>query len=384
MSDALESEDSLSRAVLPDLVRAFALFGIAVVNVGYLAYPGGNYSLYGELSSGFDKAAFLTVNAFFLMKSYTLFSFMFGVGFAYQIASARRNAHSFTASYWRRITGLLVLGILHVILFYQGDILIYYALFGAILYLFRNLPPERLNRWAVGLYLGQLFLTGLAVIVVSLTGDPEPKPDAVRVIFSEGSFSETVVQRIRDWSNFLLVGIVLQALNILAFFLLGLSAVKSGIIHDAAHPIWRKCRRLALPVGVLGSVVAAWIMISSPVFWNTQMVFGLFLILLFAPFSTAGYLGLLAKLAEGRRGKAQTFFARGGTASLTAYLMQGLLMSLIFNGYGLGLYATLGAAWCIIIGATVALISITFVSLWRAKFARGPMEYLFRRWTYRL
>jgi len=74
--------------------------------------------------------------------------------------------------------------------------------------------------------------------------------------------------------------------------------------------------------------------------------------------------------------------ARGGTASLTAYLMQGLLLSLLFNNYGFGLYRSIGAAGCIAIALIVGIFTISFSSLWRKKFARGPMEYLLRRWTY--
>jgi uncharacterized protein len=106
------------------------------------------------------------------------------------------------------------------------------------------------------------------------------------------------------------------------------------------------------------------------------------LIMLGAPFSTAGYLGLIAKWAQTPGGTFKTFLARGGTASLTAYLLQGLLLSLIFNAYGLGLFEQYGAATCIAIALAVALFSISFTSLWRTKFKRGPLEEVLRRWTY--
>ena len=78
----------------------------------------------------------------------------------------------------------------------------------------------------------------------------------------------------------------------------------------------------------------------------------------------------------------KTFFARGGTASLTAYLMQNMLFTLIFYGFALGLYAKLGAASVIGIAVLVALVSIAFTSLWRTVFKRGPLEYVLRGFTY--
>ncbi|MEO1304242.1 MAG: DUF418 domain-containing protein, partial [Pseudomonadota bacterium] len=68
--------------------------------------------------------------------------------------------------------------------------------------------------------------------------------------------------------------------------------------------------------------------------------------------------------------------------SLTAYLMQGLILSLIFNAYGFGLFEQVGAAGAIAIAAATALLTIAFASLWRTRFKRGPLEYILRSWTY--
>ena len=72
----------------------------------------------------------------------------------------------------------------------------------------------------------------------------------------------------------------------------------------------------------------------------------------------------------------------GGTSSLTAYLLQGLIFSLLFSAYGFGLFATLPAAQSIGVAFLVALFSVTFASLWRMRFQRGPMEMILRNWTY--
>jgi len=120
---------------------------------------------------------------------------------------------------------------------------------------------------------------------------------------------------------------------------------------------------------------------------SLRMMVGMFVLSVSSPFSTAGYLGWLAKWAErpltdSFASKLKIFMARGGTATLTAYLMQGLLFSLIFNNYGLGQYTKHGAAMCILIALFVALISLSFSSLWRKRFERGPMEMMLRKWTY--
>ena len=88
----LEESQAAGREIFPDLARAWALFGIALVNVGVLSWPMmSSYHAAGATVSSIDEAAWFGVNALFLMKSYSLFSFMFGVGFAYQMQSAERR-----------------------------------------------------------------------------------------------------------------------------------------------------------------------------------------------------------------------------------------------------------------------------------------------------
>ena len=88
----LEENQAAGREIFPDLARAWALFGIALVNVGVLAWPMmSSYHHEGAAPASLDTAAWFGVNALFLMKSYSLFSFMFGVGFAYQMQSAERR-----------------------------------------------------------------------------------------------------------------------------------------------------------------------------------------------------------------------------------------------------------------------------------------------------
>jgi uncharacterized protein len=85
-----------------------------------------------------------------------------------------------------------------------------------------------------------------------------------------------------------------------------------------------------------------------------------------------------------RRGASpiRDFLGRAGGASLTAYLLQGLLMSWVFSGYGLGLVGKLSVAAYVPIGAAAALASLLFVGVWRKRYEWAPVEMLLRRWVY--
>lgn len=390
----LQETQEAGREIFPDLARAFALIGIAVVNVGVIAYPFMTGYSGGGLNATSDQAAFFGVNALFLMKSYTLFSFMFGVGFAYQMSSAEKRGVGFSGRYWRRIIGLLIFGLINIAFLFQGDILVIYAILGSVLFLFRNSSARVLSGWAIGLYTVQVILIGFFALSVWAWSSFDPENYTMKMglmneeglvaaeAFRSGTFADTIAQRFTEWGGVITFGFLMQGIGALAFFLFGLSAVRRGTISNPSAPFWRRCRKIYLPIGLIMSAAGAWLTVQGGGFMTTEMMLGMFLIMLGAPFSTAGYLGLIAKWAETPGGVIKTFLARGGTASLTAYLMQGLILSLIFNAYGLGLFEQVGAAGCVAIAFCVALFTVAFTSVWRTKFKRGPLEEILRRWTY--
>ena len=393
-SDYAIQSAAAGRHIMPDLVRSFAILGIVLVNVAYLAYPGDVTYHGGGLETGLDTAAYFGVNAFFLFKSYTLFSCMFGVGVAYQITSAKKRGAAFGPRYTRRTLGLLILGILHVTFAFVGDILIYYALFGALLYLFRNASIKTLKRWAYGFMAFQfiLIIPLAAVIYAWQIGDPAgmAEENAAMLegaglsyqVFGNGSFAQTAALRWSDWTEFLIYAGALQGPFVMAFFIWGLIAVKTGVLTDMKAKIWSKARRLYLPIGLALNLMGAYFYAGSDMPLSGALFLGITFIVIGAPFSTLGYLGLIAKWVDAPDSALKTFMARGGTATLTAYLMQSIILSLIFNGYGLGYYGTLGAFACIMIALTVGVFSLCFASLWRAKFRYGPFEFALRRFTY--
>jgi len=390
----LQDNASTGRVLLPDLVRAFALIGIVLVNVAYFAYPGDVTYHAGGLNNSLDKAAYFGVDALFSFKSYTLFSFMFGVGLAYQMTAATRHDVSFTASYFRRLFGLIILGGLHVTLAFNGDILIFYAALGSILFLFRNASQKTLVRIGIAMVLIQLLVAGFFALMLYMAENHSPDEWATATadmtnlrntttyIYKNGTFTEVAQQRWSDWLGMVKFVAPMQAPGVLGFFLIGLAAARAGVLSEPTAPLWRRSRRVYLPIGLLISALGSYVYMKSNSPISSGALLGYSLILFAAPFSSLGYIGLIARWSEGSPTPIKIFFARGGTASLTAYLMQSLLLSIIFCGYGLGFYQKPGVFGCVSIAILTGLFSVIFASLWRTQFKRGPMELLLRNWTY--
>jgi len=389
-----EDSAAAGRQILPDLVRAWALFGICVVNVGVLAWPMASSYHAGGMTTDLDNAAYFLVVGLFAMKSYSLFSFMFGVGFAYQIDSAERRGVGFGGRYWRRILGLFAFGVLNIALFFFGDILVIYAVLGSILFFMRDLSWKTLRLVAFIVYGIQIALSGLFALAMwaGFTFAPEEMAEVSKkfaemdaagiAAFSEGSFLEAMLFRLMTYGEGFSSMLMTQGFGAFSFFLLGLAAVKVGVISDPGAAIWRRCRWIALPLGLLVSGAGGYVLIGASGMSDPDTYIGMFLITIGSPLSSFGYIGLLAKWAEGEGGPIRNFFARGGTSSLTAYLMQNAILSFTFAAYGLGQFAQWPAAMAIGYAALVALFTIAFASLWRLYFSRGPLEYILRGITY--
>jgi uncharacterized protein len=384
-----QQRDRPGRFLVPDLVRAFALFGIAVVNVTGFAQPLTTGFHTGGLERPVDQFAYGAVATLFLMKSYPLFSMMFGAGLYYQQAAAERASVDLKPRYFRRMTALVVLGGLHFIFFWIGVILITYGLLGALLFTLRTASVSFLVRAGAALIaLNTVLLFSLAGLLWmaersapgQLAGYERMTTDALRA-FGEGSFGDAARYRFDLLPAILASLIGQQGLSVFGFFCLGLAAAKSGAIARPDAPIWRRCRRVFLPVGLAGSLVGAFVLLQAHSSVDSTYLFGCAVMMGFSAFGALGYMGLIAAWAHAA-GPMRRYAARAGSASLTAYLLQSLILSVIFTGYGLGAYGHLSASEAIAVAAAVALLSLAFAAVWRGFAARGPMEVLLRRITY--
>lgn len=111
-----------------DVVRGFALIGILMMNVEF--FNRATAQLGSGMQTGLSGANFVVsyfVQYFVVGKFWTIFSLLFGMGFAVMLTRAERAGRSFLVPYMRRIAALAVFGALHHIFLFSGDILFSYA-----------------------------------------------------------------------------------------------------------------------------------------------------------------------------------------------------------------------------------------------------------------
>ncbi|MEE4110468.1 MAG: DUF418 domain-containing protein [Halieaceae bacterium] len=360
------------RALMPDYLRLFALFGIVFVNVQYIAFSALPGLADPVAETVLDAVTLWLVHGLALLKTYGLFSFMFGMGLGFLMRSASRRGLPFGRLYRNRMIGLAILGIAHGCLFFPGDILTIYAITGSILYLFRDWPVRRL------LQVGAALLVLQGLFAPLLLAVPETPPDIVameRVILTEGGFLDAALYRSVGFAFIMPSFLVIQGVSALGWFCLGLAALRFGMIDDAGHPLWRRARRWCLGPGVLLGLVGAAIWQ-----WGSPVP-GVVLTLVSAPVATLGYLGLTAALSRPPGPIMAKAFAAGGS-SLSVYLGQSILLSTIFSGYGLGLWGAVDRITAVVIAFAVTVILIAALVIWRSRFSLGPFERILRWITY--
>ena len=386
------------RIAILDLLRGFALFGILLINMTFFKAPGGPQGI-GITPD--PLGWFTTLSLIFLAESkfFTLFSLLFGLGFAIQLMRAEGSPGDFTRRFSRRLVILALFGLAHILFLWEGDILLLYALVGSLLFAFRQSKETTLRRWVFWLWLipTLLFLFGFTALQVArqlpTTGPQLAEADLAFTQFfitlradtveryQAASYGETITLRLENYSQTIPV-LISRIPTVLGMFLLGLYIGKRGILANITEhlALLRGVQRWGLLIGLMGSLV---ITIAFALLPSISALAVFFFNQTFGPILALGYAATLILLARQPRWHQRlTPLAAAGRMALTNYLMQSVICTLIFNGYGLGLVGQVSAPLGVLLAIVIYTLQIMVSQWWLQRFQYGPLEWLWRSLTY--
>ncbi|MER5487442.1 DUF418 domain-containing protein [Streptomyces sp. NPDC002812] len=372
-----------------DALRGFALLGILLVNALMMAGPYGTGGVVDPDASALDRAAEGLVQTFAVGKFYLMFSFLFGYSFTLQQASAARDGARAVPRMLRRSFGLLVLGVLHAVLLYTGDILMTYALIGLVLVAARDCAPRAAlvaARIVYGCASGLLLLLGLGSLFLSDAETAEADAGltagfAGLVADYRGDAASVVRANLEQLPDALLA-VPMMGGFVLAAFLTGLYCGKLRLLADLGQDRARLRRLCVLgtAVGLPGSLFMA--VAAGGALGPRWTLLGTVVGMVTAPALTAAYVcGLLLFMRTARGARTAALLAPAGRMALTNYLSQSLVMALVFTAYGLALYDRLGAA--VVVPGALALYGaqLALSKYLMARHRYGPVEWLLRAVT---
>ncbi|WP_145147900.1 DUF418 domain-containing protein [Paenibacillus xylanexedens] len=384
---------STKRVQLIDGLRGFSLAGIVLANM--LAFQ---YGMFGQskpqlFGIGGADQAFLSFLLITVVGSFMpIFAFMFGFGIIKLSESLKSRDLRPKCHLARRFLLLFGIGLLHIIYLWEGDILAFYGVLGFFLLMFLNRKAKTLLIWALILLAG----AGLLGLPASNPANPlaiESTHTENYIIQSQDVYGSSSYAEIRDFSNnsdpfggdievaYALIALMLVPLMTVPMFLFGMRAARIGTFNDpqAMRRIYFRRASFLIPVGLMlkayGVLAPQFGAEGWPGIGIRETLGGTLLAL--------GYIYAFALLYAGsHRSSLMGRFEAVGRLSLTNYLMQSVICTTIFYGYGLGLFGRAG----VFIGAIIALavygIQLWLSPLYLKKFSNGPVEYVLRIWTY--
>ncbi len=405
MKEKITPVKPAERIALLDILRGLAIFGILMVNMQMFYQPAtsviagytGSETIAGKISTGLIKFLFEG-------KFYILFSLLFGYGFWMFINKKTDDGSSILPVFRRRVAILLLFGIMHVVLLWAGDILVWYAVFGFVLILFRKKSDRSLIKWAFWLAIVPVVMTMFSLLMVRLGMADPHAAEAIKAsmhereawmaefiarasaVYSEGTFGEIIRIRLQEYMN-LLPGVLFFYPVVLGVFLIGVWAARSGIIRNPSGHIgfFRKLLWRGLITGAIFSAIYTWSyfrtgVMTVPDIWmlvytTSHIVAGFSL--------SVAYVSIIVLLyVNGRLGLPARLLAPVGRMALTNYLLQSIICTTLFFSYGFGLFGKISAFQGVLLTLAIFGLQIPFSYFWLKYFSFGPFEWLWRSLTY--
>jgi uncharacterized protein len=393
------------RVELLDALRGFALLGILVINLGgFIGYweltAEQRLALPSALTDG--AAQFLTY-ALAQEKFYSLFSLLFGIGFAVQVLRAEQRGIDFAPLYRRRLGVLAAIGAVHLVLIWWGDILLLYAMVGFLLISLRRLPDRTLLFVALALIAVPLLQHVMAVLSSGLLNPGAPflaLSDRIEAIFLDPEVATPYLSLVVQggWTDFFnwnatgpvwRLGMVLQdgrAFKVLAMFLFGFVIVRRGVLLDLEgyRPLFKSVLLIGGCVGLIANLGLAYIRVDlAPEFlsWSAVAQSALYTIGV-APLALAYAAGFALLWMSPTRRVWLTVMAPAGRMALTNYLAQTVIAIGLFYGVGMGWGGKMGPTLVVPLALLIFGIQVLVSTLWLRRFRYGPMEWLWRSLTY--
>ena len=370
----------MQRDIAPDVLRGFALFGILVVNIQFMGLDSVEGAR-GDWVSGFaNGSATFIIASIFAGKFYLIFSFLFGYSSNYIIRDERSNRGRWV----KRCFLLIAIGILHFTFLWHGDILFIYGLFGLLLIPFFFRQERTLKIWTRIVFIGTSTLILIVAALVLVAEKYFPEESAQPSIASEldnvllsGTFLEAILARLEVWVFGVLTGIFLQGGLAFAAFLVGLRLARTNYLSSPIDSEKNsQLIRRGLLFGTPIQITAAVILVRNE--QSATPSEGIYLLSLFASFLAAPlmsvvYIGILRKLVEDKP-QLVSWMIPAGKMSLTVYISQSVLTSMIFGPWGLGLFQELSTWQILLLALLIWLFLVYLSSLWLKKFKQGPLE----------
>lgn len=405
-----------------DTIRGFALLGILLMNICSFGLPDAAYANPAPAggATGWNLVTWAIMGVLADGKMRAIFSLTFGAGVYLLIDRLSRNGAAEGAAdiHYRRMLWLMLFGMMHAYLIWDGDILFYYAVLGLVLYPLRKLSPRALLT-AAGFLL--IAMSGGAAFMhrhlmdeqreyvqiradekagIKLTAaQADAKKDWEEIVARQAPSAEDLKTETDAHRGGYFKLLVFRAkevyrlhsaplywpdpwFDMLMMMLIGIAMIKSGVLTGAySRKFYVWMALVSFAIGMPADTWAVWFITTHHFSIDAYS-----LILSeyeFGRFTAFGYIALiiLALKIGILRGATKTL-AYVGQMAFTNYILTSFICTTLFEGYGVGLFGKLERHQLYRIVLLVWLVILIVSPFWLRRFRFGPLEWVWRSLTY--
>jgi uncharacterized protein len=369
-----------------DVVRGFAVLGILIMNIQSFGLPEMAYFnptvLPGSLA---DAWVFDLGYVFAESKFMTLFSLLFGTSLALMSDLQQSKGGDARRYLVRRHLWLALFGLLHAYLFWQGDVLLIYALCGLLIMGLRNWTPARQIFLASMLLMvpAILFVLGSGAADAEMQANWQPGASALahEISLMQGSWLSQLDLRVEAALGMHL-GLfpLLLIWRVCALMLLGMAFYSLGVTSaQRSSAFYGRLTLLGFAGGLPLTVMGLWLNHDQQWAYAFSTSWGLLPNYFGSLLMAGAYLGAVMWLCQRfPSNSVLLWLSNAGRMALTLYLGQTLIATFLFYGQGLGWFGQLSRVDLIAVCAGIWAVQLIFANVWLGCFRYGPFEWMWR------
>ena len=395
-----------SRIPSLDILRGIALFGILLLNIVAFSMPSAAYfNPTSYVLSPLDIWVFSVSHVLFDQKFMAIFSMLFGASTLLFLQKARAKGKNASRLFFIRNFWLFVFGFLHFTFLWSGDILLIYAICAVLLFFFRNLSirtqfllgllfyllPSAINVYVYSSVLPELTISELHSMEEFWSPSQEYLQSELNAY--NGMYVESVNFRINsadivasdqgaELAGFcFLIDFFGRALGMMLF---GMVLFRKGFLSNKWSKIsYKRMARISLTLGILLALTGIYFMHKQQWDWSYSMLIGRIPNTIGTPLMAVGMSALIILWTnQSRWSTIHSRFEAIGRTALSGYIIQSVLATYFFYGYGLGYFGTYNRLWQLFVVVTIWCIQFFITPIWTARFQYGPIEFVWRTLTY--
>ena len=307
-------------------------------------------------------------------KMYGIFAMLFGLSFFIMNDNQQQKGCSFSGRFAWRMCLLFIFGLVNVA-FYDGDILMLYAVYGLLLIPISYLPSKTV--WCI-IALLAIQPVELCCLITSTTIDHSTLFEIYNktiALHEHGTFWENAVNNLRYGFELNLRFNVFSGrlTQLLCLFILGMQLGRQRLFYNEGKNL--KIWHIILCVSATLVIALSFVDFGALEMW-LKPIYSLFILLMIVSGVVSAWYAFTSVRSVLHP------LCIFGRMSLTNYLLQSIIGSFIFSGYGLACYRLVGTTYAVLIGLGMVICQYLFCRYWFRNHPRGPLEGLWRKLTW--